>query len=114
MKIVFPWFLKELKPNWSGHYMQKAKAKAIYRSECERITLNALHNYPGGVSSFSTIKAKFYKPNNRHMDLDNMLASIKSGIDGMCDALQINDKQFSTIVIEKSDTIGGYIEIELS
>jgi len=28
MKVIFPWFLKELKPNWTGHYMQKAKAKA--------------------------------------------------------------------------------------
>lgn len=114
MKLTFPWFLKELKPNWTGHYMQKAKSKAIYRAECEKITLKEMGAYPVGVSSFSTIKAKFYKPNNRHMDLDNMLASIKSGIDGMCDALQINDKQFTTIIIEKSDSIGGYIEIELS
>lgn len=109
MKITFPWFLKELKPNWSGHYMQKAKAKAIYRSECERITLKEV---VGGYTG-NSMRITFYKPNNRHMDLDNMLASIKSGIDGMCDALQINDKQFTEITIIKADRIGGYIEVEL-
>lgn len=109
MKITFPWFLKELKPNWSGHYMQKAKSKAIYRAECERITrLEGVGGYQG-----NSMRITFYKPSHRHMDLDNMLASIKSGIDGMCDALEINDKQFTEITIIKADRIGGYIEVEL-
>jgi Holliday junction resolvase RusA-like endonuclease len=110
LKITFPWFLKELKPNWSGHYMQKAKAKAIYRSECERITLNTMRDT---WKASNKLRITFYKPNNRHMDLDNMLASIKSGIDGMCDALQVNDKQFTEIILIKADTIGGYIDVEL-
>jgi hypothetical protein len=47
------------------------------------------------------------------MDLDNMLASIKSGLDGMCCALEIDDRCFKKITIEIADTIGGMIKIEL-
>lgn len=112
MKITFPWFLKELKPNHSCHYMQKAKAKAIYRAECEFITLKALESQDVDKES-SELEFTFYKPNRRHMDADNMLASMKSGIDGMCDALKINDKQFKRIVINVSEEIGGYVEVEL-
>lgn len=112
MKITFPWFLKELKPNHSCHYMQKAKAKAIYRSECERITLKELETQDVDKECCE-LWFTFYKPNKRHMDADNMLASMKSGIDGMCDALNINDKQFKRIVIQVSDEIGGYVVVEL-
>lgn len=112
MRITFPWFLKELKPNWSGHYMQKAKAKSIYRSECERITLKELEHQDVDKEC-KEIHFTFYKPNKRHMDADNMLASMKSGIDGMCDALKINDKQFKRIVINVAEEIGGYVEVEI-
>lgn len=109
MKLTYPWFPKELKPNWTGHYMQKAKVKAQYRAEW------AVQTEQQGARGYNGFRMKvtFYKPNNRHMDLDNMLASIKSGIDGMCDALQINDKQFTEITVIKAPTIGGYIEVEL-
>lgn len=112
MNITFPWFLKELKPNHSSHYMQKAKAKAIYRAECEFITLKALETQDVDRDA-SELQFTFYKPNKRHMDADNMLAAMKSGIDGMCDALKINDKQFKRIVIQVADDIGGYVEVKI-
>ncbi len=110
MKVIFPWFLKELKPNWTGHYMQKAKAKAIYRAECAKLTQSAMNSTK---RDYTELHLTFYKPNNRHMDLDNMLSSMKSGIDGMCDALEINDKQFSKITIDRANEIGGYVVVEL-
>lgn len=112
MKLTFPWFLKELKPNHSSHFMQKAKAKAIYRAECARITQEALETQDVDRES-KELQFTFYKPNRRHMDADNMLAAMKSGIDGMCDALGVNDKQFKRIVIEVAEDIGGYVEVKI-
>jgi crossover junction endodeoxyribonuclease RusA len=36
----------------------------------------------------------FHPPDRRHRDLDNMLASIKSGLDGVADAWGVNDREF--------------------
>jgi hypothetical protein len=47
------------------------------------------------------------------MDLDNMLASMKSGLDGMCEALEMDDRCFKKITIEVGDTIGGMVKVEL-
>lgn len=112
MKITFPWYPKQLSPNANVHHFEKAKYKKIYKSECYYHTKAEMPKYPV-KTDYTILKITFYKPNNRHMDLDNMLASIKSGIDGMSDALQINDKQFTQITVIKSDKIGGYIEVEV-
>jgi hypothetical protein len=47
------------------------------------------------------------------MDFDSMLACIKSGLDGMCLALEIDDRCFTKIVLEIDKNIGGMIQIEL-
>jgi crossover junction endodeoxyribonuclease RusA len=40
------------------------------------------------------VEITFYPPDKRHRDADNMVASIKAGIDGLADALKVNDKRF--------------------
>jgi len=112
MIITFPWYPKELSPNSSKHYLNKAQFKKRYRLECYYHTKAAMVDYPVR-DDYKALQITFYKPNNRHMDLDNMLASIKSGLDGMADALGVNDKCFKRIVIEVANNIGGYIEVEV-
>ena len=64
-------------------------------------------------SDYKEMHIIFYKPNRRHMDLDNMLASMKSGLDGMCEALEIDDRCFKKITIEISENIAGMVKIML-
>lgn len=112
MKIIFPWFPKELNPNSTCYFRKKAKIKATYRAEGFRITTEALQTQTVDKSA-KELHFTFYKPDNRHRDADNMLAAMKSGIDGMADALGINDKQFKTITIHVADQIGGYVVVEI-
>lgn len=42
----------------------------------------------------------FFPPSKRGFDLDNALASIKAGIDGISEAWGINDKMFRPITID--------------
>jgi crossover junction endodeoxyribonuclease RusA len=107
--LSFPWYPKELNPNSSCHFHVKAKKKAIYKNECYWLTKMA--NIP--KSDYKELHIIFYKPNKRHMDLDNMLASIKSGLDGMCLALEIDDRCFKKITLEIHENIGGMIKIHL-
>ena len=107
--LTLPWPSKELNPNSSNHFHVKAKKRAIYKNECFWLTKMA--NIP--KSDYNEMHIIFYKPNRRHMDLDNMLASMKSGLDGMCLALEIDDRCFKKITIEISENIGGMVKIML-
>lgn len=53
---------------------------------------------------------EFVPPNRRAHDLDNCLASLKSGLDGVADAWKVNDKRFK-LTIHKADRIGGMVKI---
>lgn len=55
----------------------------------------------------------FYRPNRRSYDRDNLLARMKSGLDGMCDALKINDKRFAVLVIRVADEVRNEVEVEI-
>jgi len=107
--LTLPWYVKELSPNSNCHYHVKAKKKAIYKDLCYWLTKES--NLP--KKDYKELHIVFYKPNRRHMDLDNMLASIKSGLDGMCLALEIDDRCFKKITVEIHENIGGMIQIHL-
>ncbi len=106
-EIVFPWPLKELNPNSRVHWAILAKAKKAYRATCFNLTRAAKLKKPNGKIK---LEINFYMPDRRHRDLDNMLASMKSGLDGLADALEVNDKHFS-ISMNVSDEIGGMVKI---
>lgn len=47
------------------------------------------------------------------MDRDNLLARMKSGLDGLADGLGINDRIFDPVVVSVSDETGGYVQIKI-
>jgi crossover junction endodeoxyribonuclease RusA len=93
MILELPYPPKELSPNRPMHWAKKAKAKKEYRMTCWILALEAKIKAPGGDGKIE-ILITFYPPDKRHRDADNMVASIKSGLDGLADAMKINDKRF--------------------
>ena len=55
----------------------------------------------------------FYPPDRRARDDDNMIASFKSGRDGIADALGIDDKRFICHPFV-SDQIGGMVKFSVT
>jgi len=56
---------------------------------------------------------RFYPPSKRHYDLDNLLASMKAGLDGMADALGVDDNIFRPS-IEVMAEVRGMVVVEVS
>jgi crossover junction endodeoxyribonuclease RusA len=52
-------------------------------------------------------------PDRRHRDLDNLLASIKAGLDGLADVWKVDDSKWS-LQITKSGEVGGWVEVQLT
>ena len=109
--ITLPWPSKELSPNARKHWAQLAKAKAFYRHACsttamtqglKKINAQALH-----------LDITFYPPSRRRYDLDNCLASMKSGLDGIADVVGVDDSTWS-LTLRKSKEIGGMVKIIIS
>lgn len=109
--IELPWFHKKLSPNTPGNWRAKTDIKKKYRADCRMIATGS--RLVEGLGHYH-IKIIFCPPDKRHRDLDNCLASIKSGIDGVCDAWGINDKNLRPITIDFGPVVKhGKIIIEV-
>jgi crossover junction endodeoxyribonuclease RusA len=111
-EITLPWPPKELSPNARVHWAKLAATKKAYRIECGWQTKSQ------GAELTATdrpmrLEVVFHKPNRRDMDRDNLLARMKSGLDGVCDALGVNDRLFDPITISVADTVGGFVKLRI-
>lgn len=109
-RLILPWPPKELSPNFRAHWAKLARAKKAYREACARaareqgarpIKADKLH-----------LSLTFYAPSRRAYDLDNALARMKSGLDGLADVLGVDDRHWA-LSIERSDDVGGYVQVEV-
>lgn len=93
MQITFDWPVGKLSPNARVHWSKKAKAVKSYRTSCAWAARAA------GVKSIVAdgevaMTITFYPPDNRRRDRDNMIAAFKSGLDGLSDAMGVDDSLF--------------------
>jgi crossover junction endodeoxyribonuclease RusA len=114
IRITLPWPPSTLNPNTRLHWAALAKHKARYRAVCQMATETQRGAWdcqiPDGPLRLSLI---FYRPTRRSYDRDNLLARMKSGLDGMCDSMRINDKRFATLVIRVADEIKNVVQVEI-
>lgn len=110
-EIRLPWPPSELSPNSRLHWSALARAKKRYRQACWATTLEA----KAAVAHCGKLRLEliFHKPTRREMDRDNLLARMKAGLDGVADALKVNDRRFDPIIIRVADEIGGFVTMRI-
>ena len=112
MTVTFelPYPSPKLSPNARGHWSKSAGAKKAYRSECwiECLAQGA-DKMQGRVHAIIT----FHPPDKRRRDLDNMLSSFKSGIDGIVDAIGVDDSDWTITISKGEPVIGGKVVVEI-
>lgn len=91
-EVKLPWPPAGLSPNDRLHWAKKALAAKRYKHTCWALALEekVSAKWDGPVHLWVT----FAPPDRRHRDMDNMIASIKSGLDGLAMALKVNDSRF--------------------
>ena len=108
--FTLPWPPSVLSPNARAHWAQLAKAKKAYREACawtarqqgaQRIEAERLH-----------LTITFVPPNRRAHDLDNCLARMKAGLDGLADVLGVDDKRWALTIL-RADEVGGFVRVEV-
>ena len=86
--------------NGKSFYAYKA-AKDKAHVEARLITLSVMAGMGRPDLMPKTLRITFIHPTRRNHDLDNSLASCKAHIDGMSQALGVDDGCFTTMIITK-------------
>ena len=90
-----------------------SKTKKAYRSACYWATLEQV-NRAEVPEGYLSVDLRFIRPAFRDYDRDNLVARMKSGLDGVADALHINDKLFWRVSAEVEPLAkGGFVEVEI-
>ncbi len=92
--ITLPWPSSELSPNARGHWAIKARAVKAARRDGFYAAKAA--NAPALTAPIA-VQITFHPERAYHYDVDNLQARIKSHLDGIADALGINDRHFRPV-----------------
>jgi len=117
IEVVLGWPPTDLSPNARKHWAVVAKAKRQYRKDCFSVSKEQLKKYrevTENIPEILVLEMTFIPPDRRSYDRDNLVARMKSGIDGLADALKINDKRFNTVISTMdSNYLGGFVRIRI-
>ena len=115
VEVTLPWPPRALSPNSRAHWRKLASVKALYRRACWALTRDAVGvDWPRPASGPVTVALEFVPPDRRQRDLDNCVASLKAGLDGVADALQIDDHRFALACqMAAPNEIGGYVRVRV-
>ncbi|WP_422846884.1 endonuclease [Acidovorax sp. M14] len=111
LQLTLPWPPTALSPNARQHWSALSRAKKAYRHAC---AITARQQGAGRTDAKKLhVSLVFVPPTRRAYDLDNLLARMKSGLDGLADVLGVDDKHWS-LTIAKADEVGGMVRVEVS
>lgn len=115
MQITLPWFDKGLSPNARIHWAQKAKLTKQARYEGWLAVIEAgysavsLDGYTGKLHLWIS----YYAKTRNYPDVDNCLSGSKAYLDGIAQALGVNDRRFIPHPTVMDET-GGKIVIKIT
>ena len=112
-EVKLPWYSKEVSPNTRVHWAVESRAKRQHKELANIYTRNAKVKFDKDKDR-AFLNITFCPPSKRRMDLDNCLASCKAYLDGISEAIGIDDSRFS-IQMQMSDEIyDGSIRVVIS
>jgi len=114
IKLTLPWPDKELSPNAHLHWRDKTEYQVAATNTGYLLVREKYGNQPGNFIGDLALTLTFYPPDRRRRDADNLLASLKHHIDGVCQAAGADDSQIKRVVLEWGDVVvGGKVKLSL-
>jgi crossover junction endodeoxyribonuclease RusA len=114
--VELPWPSPKLHPNARVHWAVRAGAAKGARGRASLLTRAAqgrrLRIYDG--TSRIAVSVHFYPPDNRRRDTDGMLSALKSSLDGVADALRVDDNLFDLTLTVKTASKPGKVLVQIA
>lgn len=111
MTVTLPWPPRELFPNSRVHWGARARAAKAYRHACWALAKEAGIVAP--ESERIHLFVDFVPPDRRRRDQDGMISAMKSGFDGLADAMGVDDNRFR-VHPYVADEIGGLVRVRIA
>jgi crossover junction endodeoxyribonuclease RusA len=113
--IELSWPAKELSPNARVHHMVLHRFKKAAKTEAGWATKYAKPLTWGSDGPFDVLIRAYPPAGKVKPDADNLVASCKAHLDGIADALGVNDNTFNAPSVEWADwTQRGKLVIRIS
>lgn len=111
--LELPWPSSKLSPNAREHWSTTARHKRAFRARCraigESVGIGALQ----GSENVVAVHLTFFPPDKARRDWDNMLAAMKAGLDGLADAMGVDDHRWR-VSFDVSDPVkGGVVLVQV-
>lgn len=111
--IRLPWPSKRTSPNAKGQGKWRAKSQAAkaYKETCQKACWEQkIKRVP---FKSAEVHITIYMPDKRKRDLDNVLASIKQGLDAIAEATGVDDSDWLVLALYRGGTVikGGQIAV---
>ena len=111
MRVDLPWPPTALWPNRRVHRMQQYAAQRKFRADA------GIAARAGGLRQIEAdglhVTITFQPPDMRRRDTDNMLAAIKSGLDGIADVIGVDDSRWSLTLRRDAPVRGGNVAVQI-
>lgn len=109
--ITLPWPDKRLSSNAREDRRAIADVRKAQKNQAYWLAKKAAMTFPH-LTKQPHVRVTFHPPDNRRRDLDNMLASIKSALDGVALATGVDDGLWGLTITKGQPVKGGSVLIE--
>ena len=108
-----PWPSKDLSPNARLHWSRVSRLKRAFRARCRAIGESVGVQVLRGSENAVSVHLTFFPPDSRRRDWDNMLAAMKSGLDGLADAMGVDDHRWRVSFDVAEPEAGGVVLVQV-
>lgn len=109
--VILPWPHRDLHPNARIHWSRRASATK--RARWDACALAKSSGVPNLKSADLLVTAVFIPPDGRRRDTDGMLSNIKAYLDGIADAIGIDDSRWTLAIRREPPKVPGEVRIEI-
>lgn len=114
VNVTLPWPPRCLHPNDRSHWRIVRAAAKTARNDAFLLTrVAAERGKPLFVDGKASIRLTFCPPNRRKHDLDGCLSANKAALDGIADALGLDDSKFALALNRGPVVKGGAVYVEI-
>ncbi len=110
--IDLPWPVKDLHPNARPHWSVKARATKKARSDAYFAARASGASWM--AADAISVAVVFSPPDKRLRDQDGMLSSVKAYLDGIADAIGVDDQKWELSIRKDEPVKNGNVRITIT
>ena len=117
LTVILPYPAYSLSPNGRSHWRKVAAMREEAKFDGANCARVALDGQPSPFAPTDTLRAwvTFCPPTKRRRDLDNVFSGTKAYMDGVCDALGVDDSRIEQALLQWGEVVkGGEVVVTLA